>query len=96
MTDYTLDELPVVCIARQVEDGALVVQGIATPMVAGGLVLAKLTHAPDVYCASAIGQALCPGWASLGVARGALWIGQTNQPSPPGADSLQNSTVVII
>lgn len=79
MVSYTVDELMAVCIARQVRDGSLVVQGISTPMVAAGLVLAKLTHAPNVYFASAIGQALCSGWTPLGVARiEALWIGQTN------------------
>jgi hypothetical protein len=44
MTDYTIDELICVCISRQVEDGEPLAQGIATPLVMAGYLLAKLTH----------------------------------------------------
>lgn len=57
-TGYTLDELLVVCIARQVEDGSIWAQGINTPMVMAGLMLAKLTHAPNIRFISAIGQGI--------------------------------------
>lgn len=75
--DYTIDELISVCISRQIEDGEILAQGIATPLVAAGYLLAKLTHAPNVSFISAIGQALCRDWAPLGVATiEELWIGQ--------------------
>lgn len=75
--DYTVDELIAVCISRQIENGEIVAQGIATPLVAAGYLLAKLTRAPDITFISAIGQALCREPAPLGVATiEALWIRQ--------------------
>lgn len=75
MPDYTIDELIVVCISRQVQDGEVLAQGIATPLVAAGYILAKCTHAPNVMFASAIGQSLCQDWAPLGIARiESLWL----------------------
>ena len=75
--DYTVDELMVVCISRQIENGEILAQGIATPLVAAGYLLAKLTHAPDITFISAIGQALCREPAPLGVATiESLWIRQ--------------------
>ncbi len=74
---YTIDELMSACIARQITDGDVVVQGIATPLVAAGYLLAKLTHAPNLRMASAIGQGICQDWAALGVARAEeLWLGK--------------------
>ena len=66
--DYTLDELMTACIARQIHDGEVVAQGLATPLVAAGYILAKTTHAPNIYFASAIGQGICADWAPLGIA----------------------------
>ena len=75
MTDFTVAELMCVCISRQIKDGAMVAQGIATPIVAAGYLLAKCTHAPSLMFASAIGQGLCRDWAPLGIARiEALWL----------------------
>ena len=72
---WTIDELICVCIARQVHDGEAVVQGIATPLVAAGYLLAWHTHAPNLYFASAIGQSLCREGAPLGLATvEALWL----------------------
>ena len=72
---YTVDELMCVCISRQIKDGTMVAQGIATPLVAAGYLLAKLTHAPNLVFASAIGQTLCMDWAPLGIATiENLWI----------------------
>jgi len=68
-TDYTIDELISVCIARQITNGETVVQGIATPLVMAGVILAKLTHAPDLWLASAVGGTVCRDWAPLGLAR---------------------------
>lgn len=65
--DYTVDELIAVCIARQVVDGEILAQGIATPLVMAGYILAKCTHAPNVVFASAIGQGLCDEWAPLSI-----------------------------
>jgi acyl CoA:acetate/3-ketoacid CoA transferase beta subunit len=75
MVEYTSDELMAVCIARQITDGQVVAQGIATPLVAAGYLLAKCTHAPNLLFASAIGQGVCRDWAPLGLARiEALWL----------------------
>ncbi|MGD2077419.1 MAG: hypothetical protein PVH18_03500 [Chloroflexota bacterium] len=73
--NYTPDEIIAVCISRRVRDGEFVAQGLATPMVAAGFLLAKLTHAPNIDLVSAIGQAMCQDWAPLGVATiEDLWI----------------------
>lgn len=56
---YTPDEIMVVCIARQVRNKDIVAQGLATPIVAAGYLLARHTHSPDLYFASAIGQSVC-------------------------------------
>ncbi len=75
MTDFTIDELISVCISRQIKDGDVLAQGIATPLVAAGYILAKCTHAPNVMFASAIGQGICRDWAPLGLAKiESLWL----------------------
>jgi acyl CoA:acetate/3-ketoacid CoA transferase beta subunit len=77
MDDFTIDELISVCIARQVVDGEIVAQGINTPLVMAGFILAKCTHAPNLHFTSAIGQGLCQDWAPLGVGRiEDLWLGK--------------------
>lgn len=73
--DFTIDELISVCISRQIRDGDIVAQGIATPLVAAGYILAKCTHAPNLYFASAIGQGVCQDWAPLGLSKiESLWL----------------------
>jgi acyl CoA:acetate/3-ketoacid CoA transferase beta subunit len=59
--DYpiTPDDIMVACMARRVQNGEIVAQGIATPLVAAAYLLARLTHAPQLYFASAIGQGVC-------------------------------------
>jgi len=75
--DYTTDELMCTCIARQIEDGEAVAQGIATPLVAAGYILAKLTHAPNITFTSAIGNTVCDGWQPLSVSRiEETWLGR--------------------
>ena len=75
--EYTIDELMCVCIARQIEDGETVAQGLATPLVVSGFLLAKLTHSPNLRFASAIGQSTCDDWAPVGLARiEDLWLGK--------------------
>jgi glutaconate CoA-transferase subunit B len=73
--DFTPDEMMVVCMSRQVEDGEVVVQGLATPLVAAAYLLARLTHAPNLYFASAIGQAICKQPAPLSLLHiESLWL----------------------
>lgn len=67
MTDYTIDELISVCIARQVQDGEVLAQGMNTPLVMVGYLLAQRTHAPNVRFASAIGQSISHRPISLGI-----------------------------
>lgn len=74
-TSWSIDELIAVCISRQVRDGEVLAQGINTPLVMAGFILAKLTHAPNVRFASAIGQSICDDWATLAVANAeAMWL----------------------
>ncbi|MBI4630247.1 MAG: hypothetical protein HY740_00730 [Chloroflexi bacterium] len=74
-SDFTIDELISVCISRQIKEGDIVAQGIATPLVAAGYILAKCTHAPSLYFASAIGQGVCQDWAPLGLSKiESLWL----------------------
>lgn len=78
MTDFTVDELISACISRQVVDGEVLAQGINTPLVMAGFILAQCTHAPNVRFASAIGQSVCQEWATLGVGRiEDLWLGKS-------------------
>lgn len=67
--DFSIDELMCVCISRQVEDGEVLAQGLNTPLVMAGFILAKLTHAPNVRFASAIGQSITQDWGTLAIAR---------------------------
>lgn len=73
--EITRDEIMVTCIARQVQDGATVTQGIATPLVAAAYLLARHTHATHIYFASAIGQSMCRFPAPLGLTQvESLWL----------------------
>lgn len=71
----TPDDIMAVCIARTLQDGETVAQGIATPLVAAGYMLARLLHAPNLYFTSAIGQSMCREAAPLSISRvEALWL----------------------
>ena len=71
----TPDEMMVVCISRQIHGGEVVAQGIATPLVAAGYLLARQTHAPSLYFVSAIGQAIANQAAPLSISRiESLWL----------------------
>jgi len=77
MTQITPDEIMVVCMARQIRDGDIVAQGIATPLVAAAYLLARYTHAPHLYFASAIGQSICRDPAPLSISKiENLWLDQ--------------------
>jgi acyl CoA:acetate/3-ketoacid CoA transferase beta subunit len=72
---YTVDEIMCTAIARNVVDGEVLAQGLATPLVAAGYLLAWHTHAPNVYFASAIGQSVCREGAPLGLVKvESLWL----------------------
>lgn len=81
-TRYAIEDLISVCIARQIVDGEMVAQGMATPLVAAGYMLAKLTHAPRISFASAVGGSLCFDGAALSLGRAEdVWLGQArNMP----------------
>lgn len=73
--DVSTDEIMVVCMARQIKDGELVVQGLATPMVSAAFLLARHTHAPNLYFASAIGQGICRDPAPMSISKvEGLWL----------------------
>ena len=73
--EITPDEIMVFCIARQVHDGEIVAQGLATPLIAAAYLLARRTHAPNLYFTSAIGQGICRQPAPLGLTRvEQLWL----------------------
>jgi glutaconate CoA-transferase, subunit B len=73
--DFSPEDMMVVCMARQVKDGEIVAQGLATPLVAAAYLLARRTHAPSLYFASAIGQGVCSQPAPLGLTRvESLWL----------------------
>ena len=63
----TTAEIMITCMARQVDDDEIVAQGIATPLVTAAYLLARHTHAPNLYFASAIGQGICKQPAPLGI-----------------------------
>lgn len=65
LADITPDEIMVFCMARQIKDGDIVAQGLATPLVAAAYLFARMTHAPNLYFASAIGQGICRSPARL-------------------------------
>lgn len=68
MTQITPDELMVYCMAKQIHDGDVVAQGIATPLVTTAYLLAKATHAPNLYFMSAIGQGMSRRAAPMSIA----------------------------
>lgn len=73
--EFSPDEIMVCCIARHIRDGEIIVQGLATPLVASAFLLARQTHAPNLYFASAIGQGICREPAPLGLTNvEQLWL----------------------
>ena len=54
--DFTKTEIMISCISREIEDGDWVSQGIATPLVNSALMLAKLTHAPNIFFYYSVGN----------------------------------------
>lgn len=62
-------EIMVVAMAREVRNGDLWAQGIATPMTAAALMLAKRTHAPKALIGYAIGNSLSDRAGPLSITR---------------------------
>ncbi len=86
MQEYTIDELICTCIARQVQNGDILAQGINTPLVMAGYILAKCTHAPDVTFAPAIAPGIASAWGPLGITTiEATWL--ENALTPVGFDT---------
>ncbi|MBC7343946.1 MAG: CoA-transferase subunit beta [Clostridia bacterium] len=54
--EYSPAEMISVCIAREIRDGDVLGQGISTPMVAIGYMLAKMTHAPRATISYTVGN----------------------------------------
>lgn len=78
VVDITPDEIMVVCMSRQIQNGEIVAQGLATPLVAAAYLLARHTHAPNLYFTSAISQGICRQPAPLGLTRvESLWLDQS-------------------
>ncbi len=73
--EFTSDEIMVVCMARRIHDGEVVTQGLATPLVTTAYLLAKQTHAPNLYFTSAIGQGICRTPAPMNISKvESLWL----------------------
>ena len=69
------EDIMLACMSRQIRAGDSVVQGLATPLVTAAYMLARRTHAPDLYFASAIGQGMCRYPAPLSISRiETLWL----------------------
>jgi acyl CoA:acetate/3-ketoacid CoA transferase beta subunit len=73
--EITPDEIIVFCIASQIKGADVIVQGLATPLVAAGFMLARKIHSPDLFFASAIGQGISKEAAPLRlITIEGLWI----------------------
>jgi len=55
---WTIADLMACCIAREIENVEIIAQGIATPLVSAGYLLAKHTHAPDALLLYTVGNTL--------------------------------------
>jgi len=58
LRDFTIEELMVTCMAREVEDRSIVLQGLTTPLATVAYYLAKATHAPNAYIYQLAGNIL--------------------------------------
>ncbi len=55
---YTDDELMIVCFAREISDGDILVQGVGAMMSAAGYMLAKMTHARHAILSFGVGNVM--------------------------------------
>jgi acyl CoA:acetate/3-ketoacid CoA transferase beta subunit len=58
LSDFTYDELMIACMAREVRNGDLAIQGLTTPMAIIAYYLARATHAPDASIMQLAGNIL--------------------------------------
>lgn len=78
LVEITPDEIIVVCMSRKIKNGEIVAQGLATPLVAAAYLLARHTHAPNLYFTSAISQGICRQPAPIGLTHvESLWLDQS-------------------
>lgn len=68
-TDWTIDELLVCFMARQIHDGDFMVQGMGTPLVFSSFLLAKATHAPKAQFMYTVGNTISQESARLTLSR---------------------------
>lgn len=66
---YTVDELMVCEISRALQDDDIVFQGFATFVVFSAIVLAKLTHAPNLYVFYSVGNSISDIPGQTGISR---------------------------
>jgi acyl CoA:acetate/3-ketoacid CoA transferase beta subunit len=66
--EYSIDELMIACMAREVYDEGIVMQGLTTPMATTAYYLAKATHAPNAYIYQLAGNILTNRLDALPVA----------------------------
>jgi len=75
-TDYTLQELNLVEIAREVNDGDIVIIGTGMPLL--GVMLAQKTHAPNVFAITEAGPiGVNPAYLPFSVADPVFTMGAT-------------------
>ena len=65
--EFSTSEILITCISREIKNGDWVSQGIGTPLVNSALVLAHMTHAPNLVLYSSVGNTVTmdPGPISL-------------------------------
>jgi len=74
ITDYTIDELMVVAIARTISDGDLVFHGVASPLPMTALYTAKMSHAPHMVYLGGVGGGVDPTPPFLPESTNDIWL----------------------
>jgi glutaconate CoA-transferase subunit B len=74
ITDYTIDELMVVCLARAISDGDMVFHGVASPLPMTALYTAKQTHAPHMVYLAGVGGGIDPTPPFLPESTNDIWM----------------------
>lgn len=70
-TEYTVSELMCTCIAREIDEGDVVILGSFTPLAYAAYILAKMTHAPNLFLVAYSGVDTRPFPISFFTAEGA-------------------------
>jgi len=58
LSRFTIDELMITCMAREVQNGDIAIQGLTTPMAIVAYYLARATHAPEATIIQLAGNIL--------------------------------------